>query len=234
MKLLQSNKSKIIAIVVFIALGLFSAKLFAQEKDALREKLDNLKGKVDKVTLKVDGKDVVFEGKDAEKLYEKLQQKKMKHLSWVSEDDMEDCPGGEVSVYLNSDEDMPAGAMEVQKKIKIEDKDGKKTVTITTTKDGKEDVKVLEGQEAEKFMKENQAGKHIKVMVDGDEDASGDNMIYFNRQLKHSGGCGCCCCCGGERMPRHMNMRNDKGEKKVIIKHLDQDDKDLKEKTEKK
>jgi hypothetical protein len=232
MNLLQSNKSKIIAIIVFVALGLFTTKLFAQEKDVLREKLENLKGKVEKITLKVDGKDAVFEGKDAEMLFKKLQKQKIEHKMWIGSDDMDEGPDCDWAFI--SDEDSPDVDIHgIEKKVKVEDKDGKKSVTITTTKDGKEETKVLSGEEAEKFIKEDKAGKFVRVVVNGDGDAVGDKMVFFNHRIPRMSGCGCCCC-GGERMPMHMNMRHDKGMRKMIIKEFDKDDKESKEKTEKK
>lgn len=43
----------------------------------------------------------------------------------------------------------------INKNVEVEKKDGELKVTVTTTKDGKEDVKTYEGEDAEKFLEEN-------------------------------------------------------------------------------
>ena len=59
----------------------------------------------------------------------------------------------------------------IEKDVKIEIKDGVKKITETTTENGEKSVKVYEGEEAEKYLKENNENeKHIRIkhkMKDG-------------------------------------------------------------------
>ncbi len=221
--MLKSNKSKIAAIILLVTLGFFSAKLFAQDKDALKEKLDNLKGKVEKLTVKVDGKDVVFEGKDAEKLVNRLREPMKSHMIWVGDDDRDGGPEHEFTFSSGDIDKFDLKTDGDTKKIKVEDKDGKKKVTVTTTKDGKEETKVYEGDDAEKFLKDENNGAKLKFISEDDEDTPRGNIMYFNHRRPRRG---CCCCCGDD-MPMNIRMMHDKGAKKIIIKEF-KDDKENK------
>jgi hypothetical protein len=227
MKILQTNKSKFIAMLTIILLALFSIAISAQDKDQTKSKLDQLKGKVDKITVKVDGKDIVFEGKEAEKLAKKLQ--KPGNIEIIT-DNIKEGKKKNISLMLNSEGDDKAG---VKKKIQIEDKDGEKVVTVTTTKDGKDEIKTYKGEEADKFMKENNE-KHFNVFFDGDDDSAHSKVMRFSLGDDDEGEC-CRCCC------RHLNMKmmgNKIKErmKYMILKDVDENDKDKvkEEKQEKK
>jgi len=228
MSIFKTNKTKFFALLTIILLGLFSLKLFAQDKEEEKSKLDQLKGKVEKITIKVDGKDVVFDGKEAEKMVDQLKaQKKTKIFSYGDMIKEEDS-GDNVIIYKSkgdADGDVEVSTKNITKKVNVEDKDGKKVVTITTTKDGKEETKVYEGQEAEKFLKDEKETKHVKVFVEGDEGMPKDRVIYFNRSDENDG----CCCCG------KMKMGSKHGMKKIIIEKSDDNDKQQnEEKSEKK
>ncbi len=227
MNMLHSNKLKIVTIIILVTLGFFTANLFAQDKSELKEKLNNLKGKVEKLTVKVDGRDVVFEGKEAEKLVQKLREPMPKHLRWISEEDMGEGPNHDITWVSGDSDDIDISADNMQKKIKVEDKDGKKKVTVTTMKDGKEETKVYEGEEADKFLKDEQSSHKMKFIFEGDTNMSGKNMMYFKHRIPHR----CCCCCEDE-MPMRMMFKHDKGMKKIIIK--EHDDKKIDKETLKK
>lgn len=223
MKILQTNRTKFFTMMAIILLGLFSLTLFAQNKEETKSKLNQLKGKVEKITVKVDGKDVVFEGEEAQKLADKM--KAEKRIKIISSGDLKEVKEGDGNVMVfrskakTSDFDVKAG--EITKKVNVENKDGKKVVTVTTTKDGKEETVTYEGDKAEKFMSGEKGMKHITVTLDDDEDMPKDHMIYFDRKMgtnkmrKH--GCGCCCGrCGTEMAPMHG-----KAPHKMMMKKMD-------------
>jgi hypothetical protein len=231
---LKSNTVKLVAFVVFLALG-FS--LYAQDKNEFKDKLKSIEGKVDKVTVKVDGKDVVFEGKDAEKLIEIVKPGEGKKMVWISSGDDEKVihmGGNKMKVYAFSDDDKELSSGDkLQKKVKVEVEDGKKKVILTTIKDGKEETKTYEGEEAEKMLKEVKEAKTFNIQLDNEEGELKDNMIFMRKDA--DGGSSCCkCCCCGHSMGR--------GRKHMMIKEFDGDDdkdvqviiKKIKEKDEKK
>ncbi len=213
MEILKTDRSKFFTMMVIIILGLFSMSLLAQEKEEGKSKLSRLKGKVEKITVKVDGKDVVFEGEEAQKMADKM--KTEKRIKMFSSGDLKELEEGDGNVMVFRSKahacDIDIKTDGLKKKINVEDKDGKKVVTITTTKDGKEETKTYEGEDAEKFLKEEKGMKHMTATVANDEDMPNDHMIYFNRKI---GGKGiskhCCNCCGGgcgmDMAPMHGKM----------------------------
>jgi hypothetical protein len=223
---------KVFIIAVIFLFGIFSLTVLAQDKkDQLDSKLDQLKGKVEKLTVKVDGKDVVFEGKDAEDLAKKLRTfGKMPKMHWLSEEDGElEGEDGNVMIYKfrKNDDDFDWTAKgEDNKKIEVKIEDGKKKVSVTTFKDGKEETKTYEGEEAEKFLKENQKAGKFKIMVDGDSGMK-DHMMLFERKLDDDQNC--CGCCRGKMKMKHFSPG-----KKIIIERVEKDLKDVKEKESKK
>ena len=206
-----------------MAFAFLTLTLFAQDKkDDLKSKMEQLKGKVEKITVKVDGKDVVFDGKDAEKLAKAFKFfAKTPHMMWLSDNDEDfDLGDGNVMMYkFNTDKSDWKDKDGENKKIKIEVKDGKKKVTVTTTdEEGKEETKVYEGEEAEKYLKENEKEGKFKVFIDGDDDSSG-NVIYFRNRVDDDD-CNCCC---GKRI--HFRGKHGKGVKKIIIEKTEKNDK---------
>lgn len=198
---------------------MFNIALYAQEKNnELENKLKQIKGNIEKITVKVDGKDVVFEGKDAEKLGHSLKLfSKVPKLAWISEDD-ENLNGARVMKFRIHDGADLSSKSGDQKKVEVKIEDGKKKVTVTTTKDGKEETKIYEGDEAEKFLKENKEENDIDVYLNSDEESEG-NVIF----MKHFGDDDCCCC--GKRMHKMRMPIHEKGTKKIIIEKIDKDEK---------
>ena len=163
---------------VFAIVFIFaSINISAQEKEKsdLKKKLSELKGKVEKITVTVDGKEVVFEGKDAQALAKKMRttgpasfaytingsKSKAKAYHVITRDidvdgiDDAEALDEDVTVTLSGTGDSDKAT----KKIIVKKNDGKTKLTITTTdKDGKEVVKELDGEEAEKYLKENDEG----------------------------------------------------------------------------
>ena len=222
----MKNGKKLALITGLILMGIFSLTLFAQDKkDDLSSKMKMLDGKVEKITVKVDGKDVVFEGKEAESLAKKLKMfSKAGNMIWVTkEGDKTELNNGNVSLFKFKSDDGDDNVKE-NKKVEVRiDKEDKK-VTVTTEKDGKEDTKVYEGEEAEKYLKEHEAGTKIEFKFKDGDDADA-NVFYFK-----SGDDDDNCCCYGKRMRHSRKMRmkmHDGGAKKIIIeKKVDKDDKD--------
>lgn len=214
----RSNAIKLAAFVLFLVLG-FS--LYAQEKNEFKDKLKSLDGKIEKVTIKVDGKDVVFEGKDAEKLVEIVKPGDHKKMVWVSSgpgSKLMHMGGNKMKVFSMTDEDdfeFGDGNGD-QKKVKVEIEDGKKKVTVTTMKEGKEETKTYEGEEAEKMLKEEGATKKFNIKIDDEDCELQDHMIMMRSHSGIGSGCGKCCCGGGHSWSV--------GSKHMIIKEFDGDD----------
>lgn len=232
MIILQKDRLKFSTMIVIIILGLFSMSLLAQEKEEAKSKLTQLKGKVEKITVKVDGKDVVFEGEEAQKMADKM--KSEKRIKIFSSGDLKESEEGSVRVRgfkLNPhDGDFDVKSDGEKKKVKVEVNDGKKVVTITTMKDGKEETKTYEGEDAEKFLKDEKGAVKVWVTNDDKDGEGNDNVIYFNRKIGGRGmskhGCNCCGGgCGMEMAPMHgkaphkmmMKMKTDADEADVII-----------------
>ena len=222
MKILHTNHSKFLAIIVILILGFFSMKILAQENYETKSKLDNLKGKIEKLTIKADGKDLVFEGKDAEKLVKMLKSDTRKEFMFQSHDGkMMKMRGGNVMMLGSKDD---AEDKEGENKVKVEVTNEGKKITVTTMKDGKEETKVYEGEDAEKFLKEEKSMKHFNIQIDGDEDMPHSGMMFF----KQRDGNNCSCsCCGGNKM---MMRKHSSGTK---MKHMIIEEKDDDEKSEK-
>lgn len=222
MKMLQTDKSKFFAIMIILIVGFFSMAIFAQEKDETKSKLDNLKGKIEKLTIKADGKDIVFEGKDAEKLVKMLKSNPRKGFMFRSDDgNMMKMRGGNVMMFRSKDDDAEDKDGENKKNVKVEVNNDVKKITVTTMKDGKEETKVYEGEDAEKFLKEEKGMKHFNIQVEGDEDMPKDRIMFFKHMDGNNYGCSCC---GGERM---MMRRHSPGKnmKHMIIEEKEDDEK---------
>lgn len=150
------------------------------------------------VTIKTkdeDGKETVKElkGEEAEKWLE--ENKTENDMVWVSDNDNFD---GDM-VFIKKINDNEDG---VEKKIDVKIEDGEKKVTIKTTVDGNENVEVLEGEEAEKWLKENEAQKFDMIFVSGDDDCDQkfivkkhgdmvwtmDDSIHMNIQIEDENG----------------------------------------------
>lgn len=218
------NSRKILVIVIFFLLGIFSLTLFAQDKKVETDsKLDQLKGKVEKLTVKVDGKDVVFEGKEAEELVKKLRAfGKAPEMIWLSDEDEEfEHEGGKVMMfkYDSKDKDFTVSDKDdMDRKVEVRIVDGDKKVTVTTMKDGKEETKTYEGEEAEKYLNDNKKSGSFRIMIDKDKKA-GDHIIYFDRKNDDDS-------CKG-RMIRVGRRAPDKV-KKIIIEKIDKSEKEEK------
>ncbi len=164
----NQNNKKLFVIAALVLFGLFSLSLFAQEKkDELDARLKEIKGTVEKIIIKVDGKEIIFEGKDAEKIGESIKVSgKIHRMRWLSHIDEDfDLAHGNAMMYKFHGDDFDWKHKEGgDKKIEIKIEDGKKKVTVTTTKDGEEETKTYEGEEAEKFIKEHEKNGDVFIL----------------------------------------------------------------------
>ncbi|MFH0735191.1 MAG: hypothetical protein V1773_12140 [bacterium] len=155
----------------FILMAAFCLSLTAQtvDKKEINKKLKELKGDVKEITIKTDDKNVTFEGKEAEYLLKKIKEKatEKKFKFYVTDDEFGDfncidlseigCSAhsfGDDSLTFSFkfDEDCePGSSMDKRIEIKLDGDD--KIITVTTKKDGKEEVKTYTGKEADEFLK---------------------------------------------------------------------------------
>ncbi|MDP2035932.1 MAG: hypothetical protein Q8L04_01005 [Ignavibacteria bacterium] len=230
------NQLKAVLIMLFLVLGV---TLYAQDKES-KDKLVDLKGKVEKVTIKVDGKDVVFEGKDAERIA-KIAKATGESRAFIYSTDDDNAPGMKkrIKVFTSgggskcnvvTSDDFDCKVEGNQKKIKVEIRDGKKSITVTTNNDGKEETKTYEGEEAEKFLKDQGEDGKVKVFMKklGDDECEDtecedeDHVVMFNKKI--GGGCNCCCksSCNSGGMSHMKMMHGGKGN--MMWKMMDDDD----------
>ena len=157
--------------VLMITCGLLfiiSSQSFAQEniKEEIGEKIKKVEGAVSKISIEHEGGTIEFTGEESALLYKRLKSSS-RHLEIITEGERSFNTIG-VERYIKEEFDSDSDAT----KIKIEIEDGEKKVTVTTIKDGKEEVKVLEGEEAEEYLEEYEEGAFrrfiIKKELDGD------------------------------------------------------------------
>jgi len=221
MKVLHSNQTKLFTIILLMAVGFITIQAQDKKEDPLKTKLDQIKGKVEKITVKVDGKDVVFEGKEAERLVERFKGKRIEKRIRISDDD-------DMSVFddddcmMNSMSDGNDKEGEGRKKIKVEVNDGKKKITVTTTKDGKEETKVFEGDDAEKYLKDEKNATQVQIMTDDEDMPRPPHRMRI--EMEDDGGC-CCCCCRHRMPPPPMHGK--KMMMKMKMKNMDKDCKSM-------
>jgi len=134
------------------------------------------------VTTTEDGNEnvEVYEGEEAEKFLES-HSKGGKKLMFISEDDD--------MTIVNIDSDVLHWTSEgdhegIMKKVNVEVEDGVKTVTITTTEDGKDKVEVFTGDEAEEYLSKMKHGKKMKIHIseDGDKKVMKKKVIIIEEK----------------------------------------------------
>jgi len=154
---------------------------FAQEKD-LKEKLKTVEGNPESIVVKTDKGTVTFNKAEAEELMKMLKSKKHAKKVIVFKGDEDACcdedgdvdfeefsfpphkfkflhNGGldsniriDISDFLDS-----FGPNKINKKVVIQNRDGNKTVTVTTKENGTEQVEMFEGKDAEKYIEEHKS-----------------------------------------------------------------------------
>jgi hypothetical protein len=213
MKVLNSNQTKLFVIILLMIAGFITIKAQDKKEDPLKTKLEQIKGTIEKIIVKVDGKEIVFDSKESEKLAERFKGKRIEKRIRISDDD--DC-------MMNFVKDGNDKEDEGRKKIKVEVTDGKKKITVTTTKDGKEETKVLEGEDAEKFLNDEKNSNRIEIMTDDEDMPRPPHRMRI--EMEDEGGC-CCCCCRHRMPPPPMHGK--KIMMKMKMKNMDKDCKSM-------
>lgn len=94
-------------------------------------------------------------------------------LVWIDKDgkvkDLDDVEEFEFFTDDNSSD-------KIQKRINVEIKDDEKIVTVTTLKDGKENIEVYEGKAAEEYLDKMKSDEKINVNIDVDKDLKGKKI----------------------------------------------------------
>lgn len=128
----------------------------------------------------------VYKGEEAEKFLQEekaggkfnvkvMKPRGKKHMIWLSAD---------------ADSAMTGDKKDIEKKITVDKSGGETKVKVETTENGKTKVEEFTGDEAEKFLKENQAAGRMKILSsDGDDE---DNVYFFR---SGDGGDSCCSKC---------------------------------------
>jgi hypothetical protein len=199
----MNNFKKAFLPLFAIIFTFLSVNICAQEKDksSLNKKLSELKGKVEKITVQVEGKDVVFEGKEAQTLAKRMKTNGMvKTLNYsightiktpkvftITGDDFDDAE--EIEATEDDDTgivlsvDSKDSLDENSKKIKFEKKGGKTKLTVTTKdENGKSVTKEYEGEEADKYLEENNMNTfHFSTKGKGRISAYGPGKFWLHR-----------------------------------------------------
>ena len=175
--------------IVLLLVGIISIN---GQSDETKSKLKNIDGTITKITIEtedgnveievddsdgenvivvkktVDGKEIVeeYKGEGAEKfLKEHSKDGADDALQIVMEMDDDDF-----SWVSNDDKDC------LTKKINVEIKNGEKTITVTTNKNGNEVVKIYTGDEADEFLKENSNGGKKMMFI---SETGGESTVHM-------------------------------------------------------
>jgi len=216
--------------IQMIVLFLTSSLIYAQETKSVKEKLGRIKGDVEKIIVSTNSGEVVFEGDQAEELMKMMRSKKIhKAMKWVSADghDFErDSDSNHVMIFksdkggkhiikkLKGDDNVMIfkhgdhddfNIMQDGKKIKVEveDENGEKKVTVTTTENGEEKVEVYEGKEADEYLKTMR--DEGKMIIDIDVDADSDDFIWIGEDGDVS------------KIEKNVKVKIEDGVKKVTV-----------------
>ena len=133
------------------------------------------------VTTTKDGKETteVFEGEEAEEFLKNSKHDKKFNIKIYDDSDLEWISEGDADMIFLSEE--IDGDAELEKKVEVEIEEGVKKVTVTTIKDGKEEVKTYEGDEADEYIKKMKHGKkHGYKFFKSD-----DGVLIIDKDSKH-------------------------------------------------
>ena len=121
----------------------------------------------------------VFEGEEAEKFLKK-NSKGEKKLMFISDgDDVTTISMDSDVLHWISEGDHKS----IMKKVNVEDKDGVKTVTVTTTEDGEENVEVYIGDDADEYLEKMEDGKKMKIHVSKDGDKKMKKKMIIIKEI---------------------------------------------------
>lgn len=172
-------KKQLLLSVIFGILLTFGA--FAQEK-GLNDKLKKIEGKAESIVVKTDKGTFTFSGKEADAVMKILMSKKSAKkvivingeddFSWNENDDVDvdelRIPLKKLKIFHGSDQDGnieielsdlldSSNSGKIHKKVVIQNRDGNKTVTVTTKENGTEQIEMFEGKDAEKYIEEHKS-----------------------------------------------------------------------------
>ncbi|MBK8944340.1 MAG: hypothetical protein IPM32_03620 [Ignavibacteriae bacterium] len=222
----MKTKSIITILIIFITMTFLSA----QEKN-LKEKLKNIK-EAKKIVISTENGDVVFEGKEAEKLLQRMKLQEMKKrikiiseddeiltedfeglddediLIWKSEDGEEKVikhkgKGHKMMMFKNDDGDFDIIENRKTIKVKVDDENGEKTVTVTTKENGEEKVETYKGKDADEYL-ESMEEENLKIDINEDSDSM---SIWVEKGDKVK-----------NRIEKNVNVEMENGVKKVTVK----------------
>lgn len=216
----NSLSKKITSTIIILLLSASVFAFYAQETKSIKDKISDIKGDAKSITIETSEGKFTFKGDEAKDVLKLLKQKRIIEF----EKDIAFHPDlDEADVFIFRDGKLPDDMFWVEtedddkdKEISVEKKDGITTVTIKTKVDGKEETKVLTGNEAEDFLKKENQKIRIKK---------------FRRQIMMEGNC---CCCRmprkeidfwGDAMPLEdfdwTDISDNKEMKKIIVKEED-------------
>jgi len=171
----------------FFLLLIMNKSTFGQSD--LQDQINKIDGNVDKITITVDGKEYTFEGKDAEKLFKKLKSSTSHSFAWHTSDDSKNekviiLDGDDDDVFVvKSGDDLDWDTEGINKKIKVEVENGKKTVTVTTNENGEEKTEVYEGEEADEYIdKMKSENDDFDIQIDSDKDGKKTKKIIIKTE----------------------------------------------------
>jgi len=160
---------------------LISVGVFAQGK-ALKEKLKKIEGNAESIVIQTDKGTTTFSGDEADALMKMIKSKDHSRnvivfdgdddFSWDEGNDIDidklclplekmktwhgGALGGNIRIDLSDFMDS-LNPDKVHKKIVIQNRDGNKTVTVTTREYGTEKIEMFEGSDADKYLEEHKS-----------------------------------------------------------------------------
>jgi hypothetical protein len=166
-------KSTFKTAIILLFIAALSVNAQKKEKPGVKD----VKGKAEKITIKTDKGEFVFEGKEAQEILKKLKTGNRKSV-WFSE-----TGGDDGSTYVVNIDDIASDVLvslakennftwetedeedgkKIERKINIEEENGVKKLTITTTEDGEEKTETYEGAEAEEYLEKMKEENKLKV-----------------------------------------------------------------------
>jgi hypothetical protein len=190
--MIMHKTHKLIGRTFLVAAAFLLIIAIANGQEKKSDVLDRVQGNVQKITIQTDKGIVTYEGGEAQALFDRLKSSpeisKVKIIS--SEGDEEGEPeilmlnpakiGRNFKFFSN---DMKEGK---KVKIDVENKNGEKIVTVTTTdKDGKEKTETYKGKEAEEYLEKNEP-KDLKKIEWMDKNGKSGNVFYIQESGKDS------------------------------------------------
>lgn len=182
--------------ILFLTAAIF-ASAYGQEKK--NDVLDKVKGNVQKITIQTDKGIVTYEGGEAQALFDRL--KSSPEVTRVKIFNSAEDENGEPEIFMFNPDKMDSNFKFLSKdtkngdkiKIKVENKDGEKVLTVTTIdKDGKEKTETFKGSEADQYLKKHEPKKfrrfewmdkgkkgNVFYIRKSDKDSTGEDVDYM-------------------------------------------------------